>query len=116
MHAIDDSYFLTHVLLRSTSFCPSFVKAFGNRGYLFIGVFPGGLSFFQLQKPLVEVMQTDIRFKLTNQVFAAIDYRPAALIAVSFLIKFFLIFYCFSARSEERRVGKECRSRWSPYH
>ena len=22
--------------------------------------------------------------------------------------------YCW--RSEERRVGKECRSRWSPYH
>ena len=22
----------------------------------------------------------------------------------------------FSDRSEERRVGKECRSRWSPYH
>src|SRR2546430_713926 len=22
----------------------------------------------------------------------------------------------FRARSEERRVGKECRSRWSPYH
>ena len=22
----------------------------------------------------------------------------------------------FSHRSEERRVGKECRSRWSPYH
>ena len=21
-----------------------------------------------------------------------------------------------STRSEERRVGKECRSRWSPYH
>ena len=21
-----------------------------------------------------------------------------------------------SQRSEERRVGKECRSRWSPYH
>ena len=21
-----------------------------------------------------------------------------------------------SDRSEERRVGKECRSRWSPYH
>ena len=21
-----------------------------------------------------------------------------------------------AARSEERRVGKECRSRWSPYH
>src|SRR2546425_235807 len=22
----------------------------------------------------------------------------------------------FAVRSEERRVGKECRSRWSPYH
>ena len=22
----------------------------------------------------------------------------------------------FISRSEERRVGKECRSRWSPYH
>src|SRR5256885_9241281 len=22
----------------------------------------------------------------------------------------------FTDRSEERRVGKECRSRWSPYH
>ena len=25
-------------------------------------------------------------------------------------------FVCFDDRSEERRVGKECRSRWSPYH
>src|SRR2546426_1207492 len=23
---------------------------------------------------------------------------------------------CYIRRSEERRVGKECRSRWSPYH
>ena len=23
---------------------------------------------------------------------------------------------CGKSRSEERRVGKECRSRWSPYH
>ena len=22
----------------------------------------------------------------------------------------------YRSRSEERRVGKECRSRWSPYH
>ena len=22
----------------------------------------------------------------------------------------------YATRSEERRVGKECRSRWSPYH
>ena len=24
--------------------------------------------------------------------------------------------HLLDARSEERRVGKECRSRWSPYH
>ena len=24
--------------------------------------------------------------------------------------------YQYFIRSEERRVGKECRSRWSPYH
>ena len=32
----------------------------------------------------------------------------------------FIFFYdrktTFLIRSEERRVGKECRSRWSPYH
>ena len=26
------------------------------------------------------------------------------------------IFVADKNRSEERRVGKECRSRWSPYH
>ena len=28
----------------------------------------------------------------------------------------FLTYVARSLRSEERRVGKECRSRWSPYH
>src|SRR2546425_11819739 len=27
-----------------------------------------------------------------------------------------IVWYTDQARSEERRVGKECRSRWSPYH
>src|SRR5258707_13692577 len=31
-----------------------------------------------------------------------------------FVIRHILIEH--DARSEERRVGKECRSRWSPYH
>ena len=26
------------------------------------------------------------------------------------------VFSFYFSRSEERRVGKECRSRWSPYH
>ena len=26
------------------------------------------------------------------------------------------VYFSINRRSEERRVGKECRSRWSPYH
>src|SRR2546430_1320530 len=26
------------------------------------------------------------------------------------------LYFALQIRSEERRVGKECRSRWSPYH
>src|SRR2546423_15057486 len=39
-----------------------------------------------------------------------LQYLPAAFVALpkSLLTN--------SRRSEERRVGKECRSRWSPYH
>src|SRR2546430_1929613 len=37
----------------------------------------------------------------------------ASLIAVSSTTKSILL---LNGRSEERRVGKECRSRWSPYH
>ena len=36
-----------------------------------------------------------------------LSYFPAS-------VKFYLLWV--TVRSEERRVGKECRSRWSPYH
>ena len=29
---------------------------------------------------------------------------------------YYSFFEYYRSRSEERRVGKECRSRWSPYH
>ena len=34
---------------------------------------------------------------------------------VAYLLLIYLNMYIL-LRSEERRVGKECRSRWSPYH
>ena len=34
------------------------------------------------------------------------------MVGVSYLVSVMAI----GKRSEERRVGKECRSRWSPYH
>ena len=39
--------------------------------------------------------------------FAATSDRTAASLSASGVA---------AERSEERRVGKECRSRWSPYH
>src|SRR2546429_6666343 len=32
------------------------------------------------------------------------------------LLRVLLVDFVAGLRSEERRVGKECRSRWSPYH
>ena len=43
-----------------------------------------------------------MRLTSTDFVFNPDDFRDAKFID--------------GARSEERRVGKECRSRWSPYH
>src|SRR5256885_17231898 len=49
------------------------------------------------------------RRRRVGQVFASI----VALIGLLALGEYF---FGWDLRSEERRVGKECRSRWSPYH
>ena len=42
--------------------------------------------------------------------------RPAAQVIREFMREYIAAKKSNHARSEERRVGKECRSRWSPYH
>ena len=53
---------------------------------------------------------------LTDLIFGAwlisIDQPIVGALAIGLIF----VFAAFVARSEERRVGKECRSRWSPYH
>ena len=44
------------------------------------------------------------------------DYPPETILSHTFWEENPEEFYRFYRRSEERRVGKECRSRWSPYH
>ena len=53
--------------------------------------------------PFVYSVQNDSFFR----VLTAFDERSAAYMACGL---------AGESRSEERRVGKECRSRWSPYH
>src|SRR3989454_12053343 len=44
---------------------------------------------------------------------AAVTGRTLGLVVLAFTCARFV---ALGFRSEERRVGKECRSRWSPYH
>ena len=48
----------------------------------------------------------------------AIEYRKVAKPTTDYMnrLKSELVLKSGKKRSEERRVGKECRSRWSPYH
>ena len=46
----------------------------------------------------------------------ALDARAAAIAEYNSAGRTFSPKEISVARSEERRVGKECRSRWSPYH
>ena len=65
----------------------------------------------KVQKRTGQIVDFDLE-KIGNAIKKAFDskqveYDPAIVKSVDKLI---------SLRSEERRVGKECRSRWSPYH
>ena len=65
---------------------------------------------------------------LMSKIFVSNDYfkdyvvidrvigRAAALLLIRSKVKYIHGFILSEPRSEERRVGKECRSRWSPYH
>src|SRR5256885_7580068 len=64
---------------------------------------------------------------LSRNVFSSGNHKhhqQSGLCGRALLLFFILYFPCWKRirtngeglRSEERRVGKECRSRWSPYH
>ena len=56
--------------------------------------------------------RTDFERNYKDTVFVTVFHEKAKLIEL-----YNAIFDTdYDKRSEERRVGKECRSRWSPYH
>ena len=57
---------------------------------------------------------TKISFKFNGKTYYGFKGDTLASALISNNIH--LVGRSFKYRSEERRVGKECRSRWSPYH
>ena len=83
------------------------VCAEGKTGFYFddqkaIKMGAGHDGFFYTGKPVTEGF-TSIR-------------QAGEAISVMFILEDGQVAYGDLCRSEERRVGKECRSRWSPYH
>ena len=60
------------------------------------------------------------RFAVPYEVWMAIFVVAPIVIMVAYAFSSadggFTMYNFVQMRSEERRVGKECRSRWSPYH
>ena len=50
------------------------------------------------------------------QFFSFHIYMRQHTVSVFLFLTYFTLYDRLQVRSEERRVGKECRSRWSPYH
>src|SRR3712207_9594813 len=73
---------------------------------------PQGLVYGYLGVRAVDLVEVDmVGLQALKRGFALLDYVSAVVTCgVGILVVHAPV------RSEERRVGKECRSRWSPYH
>ena len=65
--------------------------------------------------PLMELSGYCGKYGLEQNIIAKLEaFNPAG--SVKDRVALSMIEDAEARRSEERRVGKECRSRWSPYH
>ena len=84
-----------------------------------VGVYPRNTRILQY----TQINQCDNKLKDKNHMIISIDTEKAFnKIRHPFMVKTLQkvgiegTYLNIIKRSEERRVGKECRSRWSPYH
>ena len=76
-------------------------KKFMNNDQSFLGTEPVGRLLMRLAVPTVIAQLVNMLYNIVDRIY--IGHIPGeGSLALT--------------RSEERRVGKECRSRWSPYH
>ena len=63
-----------------------------------------------------DILEADLILTTGGTGFSKRDVTPEATLNVATKNAFGICDSIRRSRSEERRVGKECRSRWSPYH
>src|SRR5260370_37932664 len=81
------------------------------RAGLFLEAMEGPGGWYRYHALFAEAMRREASRRLGEEVL-----RAYALRASSWYEQEEWLPEAIEARSEERRVGKECRSRWSPYH
>ena len=93
-----------------------------------VGRYPITILFLKLSPEEVDVnvhpSKAEVRFRSAETVFSAVHHAVRKGLQLQAPIPEARPTFGWAAaqqlaprsRSEERRVGKECRSRWSPYH
>ena len=115
----DEQVYLPYIKLILTS--PIVIEQFERKKQ---GVAQLNLSLKDINEISIPLPSKDKQIELAelfDKVVGVISKRNKELSDLDDLIKarFVELFECGDheiVRSEERRVGKECRSRWSPYH
>ena len=102
------------IQLESKQVMVSLIDYPADISYSFVGVaLPAmggmiGFAYYGLDAGEMNVTDQNYQFGVPGWTFGARDYALGMTYARSLTDRF--------SRSEERRVGKECRSRWSPDH
>ena len=127
-------FFLIVILLDHLAYYPSGLDIFTGRGLLYISTAEG---FFAISGLVLGIVRGRKLLKKPLSIAAKLLlkrsvqlYIESIILTLLFTIAAWLFYHnseikygaaapdtpFWLTRSEERRVGKECRSRWSPYH
>src|SRR2546430_16884462 len=84
--------------------------------------FSGGGTYFETSAIIITLIQTGnlleyiTKGRASEAVHRLLSLQPTTAHVIRNGIEISIPVEEVTVRSEERRVGKECRSRWSPYH
>ena len=68
------------------------------------------------KRPMTRLTDLELAIEDIPEHAAADAWKRLNIICEAFIADGHHVTIARTTRSEERRVGKECRSRWSPYH